>query len=131
MLKADYCAVAWRGRRSVIATQGIGEAQAPRSSRRGWLAAALGSGSRASLHHRVEPVLGADGEVRGALVADLRSGGVRPGVARALMPVFAEHLALLVEKVEVQARRTASYEALVQIGMQIQAAEADVGQRCS
>ena len=67
-----------------------------------------------------------DGTVRGALVADLRSGGVRPGDARALMPVFAAHLALLVEKVEVQARRTASYEALVQIGMQIQAAEADV-----
>ena len=42
------------------------------------------------------------------------------------MPVFAEHLSLLAEKVEVQARRTASYEALVQIGMQIQAAEADV-----
>ena len=42
------------------------------------------------------------------------------------MPVFAAHLALLVEKVEVQARRTAAYEALVQIGMQIQAAEADV-----
>src|SRR4051812_25160247 len=42
------------------------------------------------------------------------------------MPVFAAHLALLAEKVEVQARRTASYEALVQIGMQIQAAEADV-----
>ena len=66
------------------------------------------------------------GRVRGALVADLRSGGVRPGAARALMPVFAAHLALLVEKVEVQARRTAAYEALVQIGMQIQAAEADV-----
>ncbi len=89
------------------------------------MAAALGHGSRASLIHRVEPVLGIDGAVRGALVADLR-GGVRPGDARALMPVFAEHLALLVEKVEVQARRTASYEALVQIGMQIQAAEADV-----
>src|SRR4051812_34813047 len=42
------------------------------------------------------------------------------------MPVFAAHLALLVEKVQVQARRTAAYEALVQIGMQIQAAEADV-----
>jgi DNA-binding PucR family transcriptional regulator len=131
VLRADYCAVAWRPRRdgelAVIATQGIGEAKAAALAG-GWLAAALGAGSRASLNHRVEPVLDATGEVRGALVADLRSGGVRPGVARALMPVFAAHLALLVEKVEVQARRTASYEALVQIGMQIQAAEADVGQ---
>ena len=108
----------------MIATQGISEARAAERAP-GWMAAALGHGSRASLIHRVEPVLRPDGSVRGALVADLR-GGVRPGDARALMPVFAEHLALLVEKVEVQARRTASYEALVQIGMQIQAAEADV-----
>jgi GAF domain-containing protein len=131
VLKADYCAVAWRpagdGEVAVIATQGIGEAKAAELAP-GWLAAALGSGSRASLNHRVEPVLDPAGEVRGALVADLRSGGVRPGVARATLPVFAAHLALLVEKVEIQARRTASYEALVQIGMQIQAAEADVGQ---
>ena len=123
MLKAAYCAVAWADG-EVIATQGISEARAAERAP-GWMAAALGHGSRASLIHRVEPVLGTDGSVRGALVADLR-GGVRPGDARALMPVFAEHLALLAEKVEVQARRTASYEALVQIGMQIQAAEADV-----
>jgi hypothetical protein len=32
------------------------------------------------------------------------------------------------KKVEIQARRTGAYEALVQIGMQIQAAEADVDQ---
>ncbi len=123
MLRAAYCAVAWADG-EVIATQGISEARAAERAS-GWMAAALGHGSRASLIHRVEPVLGIDGSVRGALVADLR-GGVRPGDARALMPVFAEHLALLAEKVEVQARRTASYEALVQIGMQIQAAEADV-----
>ena len=131
VLHADYCAVAWRAARggevAVIATQGISEAKAAELAD-GWLAAALGAGSRASLNHRVEPVRDAAGEVRGALVAELRSGGVRPGVARATMPVFAAHLALLVEKVEVQSRRTASYEALVQIGMQIQAAEADVGQ---
>jgi DNA-binding PucR family transcriptional regulator len=123
VLRAAYCAVAWTDG-GVIATQGISEARAAERAP-GWMAAALGHGSRASLIHRVEPVLGVDGSVQGALVADLR-GGVRPGDARALMPVFAEHLALLAEKVEVQARRTASYEALVQIGMQIQAAEADV-----
>ena len=123
VLKAAYCAVAWRDG-NVIATQGISEARAAALAP-GWLRAALGDGSRASRIHRVEPVLGPDGAVRGALVADLR-GGVLPGDARALMPVFAAHLALLVEKVEGQARRTASYEALVQIGMQIQAAEADV-----
>jgi putative methionine-R-sulfoxide reductase with GAF domain len=131
VLRADYCAVAWRppseGEIEVIATQGIGEAKAADLAP-GWLQAALGRGSRTSLHHRVEPVLDPDGRTRGALVANLRSAGVRPGVARALMPVFAAHLALLVEKVEVQARRTAAYEALVQIGMQIQAAEADVDQ---
>ncbi|HET6549903.1 MAG TPA: GAF domain-containing protein, partial [Solirubrobacter sp.] len=124
VLRAGYCAVAWDDG-SVIATQGISSARASERAP-AWLSAALGRGSRASLIHRVEPVLGVDGSVRGALVADLRGGGVRPGDARALMPVFAAHLALLVEKVEVQARRTASYEALVQIGMQIQAAEADV-----
>jgi putative methionine-R-sulfoxide reductase with GAF domain len=91
-----------------------------------WLQAALGAGPRASLRHRVEPVLAPDGEVLGALVADLSSTGVRPGAARALMPVFAAHLALLVETGRLQARRTVAYEALVQIGMQIQAAEADV-----
>jgi DNA-binding PucR family transcriptional regulator len=123
VLRASYCAVAWADG-EVIATQGISEARAAERAS-GWMAAALGHGSRASLIHRVEPVLAPDGSVLGALVADLR-GGVRPGDARALMPVFAEHLALLAEKVEVQARRTASYEALVQIGMQIQAAEADV-----
>ncbi len=123
VLKAPYCAVAWLSG-DVVATQGISAVRAQRLAPR-WIAAALGHGSRASQVHRVEPVLGPEGEVRGALVADLR-GGVRPGDARALMPVFAAHLALLAEKVEVQARRTASYEALVQIGMQIQAAEADV-----
>jgi DNA-binding PucR family transcriptional regulator/putative methionine-R-sulfoxide reductase with GAF domain len=125
VLRADYCAVAWRPSAEVIATQGISQAKADELAGE-WLRAALGAGPRASLQHRVEPVLDAGGEVLGALVADLRSGGVRPGVARALMPVFAAHLALLVEKVQVQARRTTAYEALVQIGMQIQAAEADV-----
>ena len=115
VLKATYCAVAWRDD-AVIATQGISQARAERLAPV-WLSAARGHGSRASIQHRVEPVLGPDGEIRGALVADLR-GGVRPGDARALMPVFAEHLALL--------RRTASYEALFQAGMQIQAVEANV-----
>src|SRR6476659_3146702 len=89
VLKATYCAVAWRGQDglAVIATQGISEARAAELAP-GWVRAALGDGSRASLTHRVEPVLGPDGEVRGALVADLR-GGVLPGDARALMPVFA------------------------------------------
>jgi DNA-binding PucR family transcriptional regulator/putative methionine-R-sulfoxide reductase with GAF domain len=119
VLRAAYCAVAWRDG-EVIATHGISEARAAALAPE-WLAA----GSHASLTHRVEPVVGPDGEVLGVLVADLR-GGVLPGDARALMPVFAAHLALLAEKVEAQARRTASYEALVQIGMQIQAAEADV-----
>lgn len=124
VLKAAYCAVAWDDG-SVIATQGISDARAAERAP-SWLAAAHGDGSRASLIHRVEPVLDVDGSVRGALYADLRGGGVRPGDARALMPVFAAHLALLVEKAEAQARRIAAYEALVQIGMQIQAAEADV-----
>ncbi len=128
VLRADYCAVAWRGPIvEVIATQGISGARA-RERAADWLESALGGQPRASQRHRVEPVRDPDGEIRGALVADLSSGGVRPGVARALMPVFAAHVALLFEKVEVQARRTRAYEALVQIGMQIQAAEADVGQ---
>jgi hypothetical protein len=122
VLRADYCAVAWRApdraEVEVIATQGISGARA-RERAADWLDAALGGQPRASQRHRVEPVRDPGGEIRGALVADLRSGGVRPGVARALMPVFAEHVALLFEKVEVQARRTRSYEALVQIGMQI------------
>lgn len=131
VLRADYCAIAWRtageADLDVIATQGISDARA-RERAAGWFDAALGGQPRASQRHRVEPVRDPDGEIRGALVADLRSGGVRPGVARALMPVFAAHVALLFEKFEVQARRTHAYEALVQIGMQIQAAEADVGQ---
>jgi sugar diacid utilization regulator/GAF domain-containing protein len=131
VLRADYCAVVWRpagaAMPEVIATQGISDARA-RERAAGWLDAALGGQPRASQHHRVEPVRDVDGELRGALVADLRSGGVRPGVARALMPVFAAHVALLFEKVELQSRRTGAYEALVQIGMQIQAAEADVDQ---
>jgi sugar diacid utilization regulator/GAF domain-containing protein len=131
VLRADYCAVAWRpadaAMPEVIATQGISDARA-RERASGWLEAALGGQPRASQHHRVEPVRDVNGVLRGALVADLRSGGVRPGVARALMPVFAAHVALLFEKVELQSRRTSAYEALVQIGMQIQAAEADVDQ---
>ena len=130
VLRADYCAVVWAwsrdGEMEVIATQGIGEAKA-RERARGWLAAATSGHQRASLRHRVEPVLDATGRIQGALVAELGSGAVRPGVARAVMPVFAAHVALLAEKVEVQARRTGAYEALVQIGLQIQAAEADVG----
>jgi sugar diacid utilization regulator/GAF domain-containing protein len=127
VLRADYCAVAWStdGEIDVISTQGISDAKAGELAHE-WVEAAHGRRPRSSLQHRVEPVLDPAGRVRGALVADLRSGGVRPGAARAVMPVFAAHLALLVEKVEVQARRTAAYEALVQIGMQIQAAEADV-----
>src|SRR4051795_11946981 len=97
-------------------------------ARRGLVRRGTGGQPRASQHHRVEPVRDPNSDVRGALVVDLRSGGVRPGVARALMPVFAAHVALLFEKVEIQARRTGAYEALVQIGMQIQAAEADVDQ---
>jgi sugar diacid utilization regulator/GAF domain-containing protein len=129
VLRADYCAVAWApsggGEVDVIATHGISEAKAAELAHE-WIEAAHGRRPRSSLRHRVEPVRDPTGRIRGALIADLRSGGVRPGAARALMPVFAAHLALLVEKVEVQARRTAAYEALVQIGMQIQAAEADV-----
>jgi DNA-binding PucR family transcriptional regulator len=129
VLRADYCAVAWEpsggGEIDVISTHGISEAKAAELAPE-WVEAAHGRRPRSSLRHRVEPVMDPAGRIRGALVADLRSGGVRPGAARALMPVFAAHLALLVEKVEVQARRTVAYEALVQIGMQIQAAEADV-----
>src|SRR4051794_6831653 len=127
VLRADYCTVAWSagGEIDVISTQGISDTKAAELAHE-WVEAAHGRRPRSSLQHRVEPVLDPAGRIRGALVADLRSGGVRPGAARALMPVFAAHLALLVEKVEVQARRTAAYEALVQIGMQIQAAEADV-----
>ncbi len=127
VLRADYCAVAWSagGEIDVISTQGISDAKAAELAHE-WVEAAHGRRPRSSLRHRVEPVLDPAGQIRGALVADLRSGGVRPGAARALMPVFAAHLALLVEKVEVQVRRTAAYEALVQIGMQIQAVEADV-----
>src|SRR4029453_342119 len=115
----------WHGDGEVIATQGISATRAAELAA-DWLDAALGGRPRTSLRHRIEPVHDPAGRTIGALVADLRSGGVRPGVARALMPVFASHLALLAEKVEIQARRTAAYEALVQIGMQIQAAEADV-----
>jgi DNA-binding PucR family transcriptional regulator/putative methionine-R-sulfoxide reductase with GAF domain len=130
VLKADFCAVAWRGRDEVrtvvIATHGISEARASALAD-DWLHAARGEGGppRASRTHRIEPVLDPAGVVRGALVAELRSGGVRPGDARALMPVFAYHLGLLLERTEAEARRTAAYEAVVQIGMQIQASEAD------
>jgi sugar diacid utilization regulator/putative methionine-R-sulfoxide reductase with GAF domain len=128
VLMADFCAVAWRGRdgagTAVFATHGISEARA-RALAGEWLAAALGEGPpRASRTRRVEPVLDPSGAVRGALVAQLRAGGVRPGDARALMPVFAYHLGLLLERTESESRRAASYEALVQIGMQIQATEA-------
>jgi sugar diacid utilization regulator/putative methionine-R-sulfoxide reductase with GAF domain len=128
VLTADFCAVAWRGRddsgTAVFATHGISESRA-RELAPEWLAAALGQGpSRASRTRRVEPVLDPSGTVRGALVAQLRTGGVRPGDARALMPVFAYHLGLLLERTESESRRAASYEALVQIGMQIQATEA-------
>ena len=130
VLRADYCAVVWRSAADVdlevIVTQGIDAGRA-RERASEWLAAALGGQARASLRHRVEPIVDPAGQVRGALVAELGNAGVRPGAARALMPVFAAHVAMLVEKVEVQARRTGSYEALVQIGMQIQAAEVDVG----
>ena len=108
VLRAEYCAVAWQGDEvEVIATQGIGEAKArelaPAAGWRRRSAAARARRCTAASSRCSTP----RGRIRGALVADLRSGGVRPGAARALMPVFAEHLALLVEKVEVQARRTA------------------------
>src|SRR3954453_6232796 len=58
VLRATYCAVAWRDE-GVIATQGVSQAQAERLAPE-WLSAALGHGSRASIQHRVEPVLGPD-----------------------------------------------------------------------
>src|SRR3954454_11975487 len=66
VLRADYCAVAWQpavgGELTVVATHGIGEAKAAELAP-DWLAAALGGGSRASVNHRVEPVLDAAGVV--------------------------------------------------------------------
>src|SRR4051794_28393975 len=88
VLRADYCAIAWQpadgGAPQVIATQGVSDVKA-RERSRDWLEAAVGGQPRASQHHRVEPVLDPAGQIRGALVAELRSSGVRPGVARALM----------------------------------------------
>ncbi len=75
---------------------------------------------------RIEPVRDCNGRRRGALVAVLRANHAHSPDARLLMPVFAAHLGLLAERSTAQALRSASYEALVQIGMEMQAAEADV-----
>jgi GAF domain-containing protein/sugar diacid utilization regulator len=133
VLRADYCAFAWQppdGAPAVAVSQGITEAKA-RTHAASWLAA-VGLQQRGvtpattSPQLRVEAVADADGRVRGALVAALRGASAHSREARVLMPVFASHLGLLTERGAEQALRTESYEALVQIGMQIQAEEADV-----
>ena len=61
------------------------------------------------------------GRVRGVLVAALRGAAAHSPDARMLMPVFASHLGLLAERSAAEELRSASYQALVQIGTQIQA----------
>ncbi|UGS34375.1 helix-turn-helix domain-containing protein [Capillimicrobium parvum] len=138
VLAADFCAFAWlttaTGPPEVVASNGISDDRA-RSMAETWLAA-IGVGDESAVRRlrlermspmrRIEPVRDAAGRPRGVLVATFTGSTGRPRDARVLMPVFAYHLGLLLERIESQARRTASYEALVQIGMQIQAQEADV-----
>jgi GAF domain-containing protein/sugar diacid utilization regulator len=137
VLQADFCAFVWTpaggAELAVVASRGIAADRARRMAS-AWMAAAEGRSGRdrrdpATLRmlptRRIEPVLDPSGRVRGALIASLR-GAARPGDGRLLMPVFATHLALLVERTQAQARRTDDYEALLHIGMEIQAAEEDV-----
>ncbi len=133
VLAADFCAFVWQppsGQPLVVASQGISEAGA-RERGAAWLATVgVVTGDAApvvtSPELRIEPVPDTGGRVRGAFVAALRGDHAHSPDARMLMPVFALHLGLLTERSAAQALRTESYEALVQIGMQIQAEEIDV-----
>jgi sugar diacid utilization regulator/uncharacterized protein YigA (DUF484 family) len=131
---ADYCAFVWQladGEPPAVAgSQGISDARL-RELAAAWLAA-VGAGppgqvpAVSSPELRIEPVLDHSGRVRGVLVAALRGAAAHSPDARALMPVFASHLGLLAERSAAEAVRSASYQALVQIGTQIQAV-ADLG----
>jgi sugar diacid utilization regulator/GAF domain-containing protein len=135
VLAADYCAFVWQavdgGAPAVAGSQGINDAKL-RALAGSWLAT-VGVGSAdeppavASPELRIEPVLDHTGRVRGGLVAALRGAAAHSRDARMLMPVFASHLGLLAERSAAEASRSASYQALVQIGMQIQAV-GDVGE---
>jgi len=126
---ADYCAFVWLAvdgePPAVAGSQGISDAKL-RELAVSWLATVgAGPGDQppavSSPELRIEPVLDHRGRVRGVLVVALRGGAAHSPDARMLMPVFASHLGLLAERSAAEALRSASYEALVQIGTQIQA----------
>ncbi len=126
---ADYCAFVWQtadgGPPALAGSQGISEARL-RERAGSWLATV---GARraddepavTSPELRIKPVLDHSGRVRGAFVVALRGAAAHSPDARMLMPVFASHLGLLAERSAAEELRSASYQALVQIGTQIQA----------
>jgi sugar diacid utilization regulator len=126
---ADYCAFVWQSADgeppAVAGSQGI-SGERLRESADAWLAA-VGAGPAgepaavASPELRIEPVIGHSGRVRGVFVVALRGAAAHSPDARMLMPVFASHLGLLAERSAAEELRSASYQALVQIGTQIQA----------
>lgn len=131
VLGAEACAFAWASAGGqppfAIAAGAMVDAEAERLAP-GWLLAAVeGRTGQAGVMRRfVEPVRDEHGMTRGALVAALPIEPEQSSDPRGLLPAFATHLATLVARTEAMQRRSASYEALVQIGMQIQAAESDV-----
>lgn len=134
VLAADYCAFVWQpvqgGQPAVAGSQGISDAKL-HALAGPWLGAVgVGTAETGASDYppgvstpelRIEPVLDHSGRVRGALVAALRGASAHSPDARMLMPVFASHLGLLAQRSAAEASRAASYQALVQIGMQIQA----------
>jgi sugar diacid utilization regulator/GAF domain-containing protein len=126
---ADYCAFVWQSvdgePPAVAGSQGISDARL-RERAGSWLAA-VGVGpadqppAASSPELRIEPVLDHSGRVRGVFVVALRGAAAHSPDARMLMPVFASHLGLLAERSAAEELRSASYQALVQIGTQIQA----------
>jgi sugar diacid utilization regulator/putative methionine-R-sulfoxide reductase with GAF domain len=129
VFSADYCAFVWRtaaqGPPALAGSQGISEARL-RELAGSWLAAvdagqADDEPAVSSPELRIEPVLDHSGRVRGAFVVALRGAAAHSPDARMLMPVFASHLGLLAERSAAEELRSASYQALVQIGTQIQA----------
>jgi sugar diacid utilization regulator len=126
---ADYCAFVWLaadgGPPAIAGSQGVSDAKL-RELAGSWLAAVqAGPGDQtpavSAPELRIEPVLDHTGRVRGVLVAALRGAAAHSPDARMLMPVFASHLGLLAERSAAEESRSAAYQALVQIGTQIQA----------
>ncbi|MGH2884244.1 MAG: GAF domain-containing protein, partial [Solirubrobacteraceae bacterium] len=126
---ADYCAFVWQSAEgeppAVAGSQGISDVRL-RERAGSWLAT-VGAGRAdqppavSSPELRIEPVLDHSGRMRGVFVVALRGAAAHSPDARMLMPVFASHLGLLAERSAAEELRSVSYQALVQIGTQIQA----------